>query len=91
LAEVCFGDKSGKTGNAASSSGKIEVSGELQAALDKIAPEKEFLAQFLQPLTRTAKGRELASPWQTGLFCEVTPAVLPAARQGFLPWQAPSP
>lgn len=59
--EKFFGDKSGKTGQAASSSDEAGVSGELQAALDKLAREKEWLAQLLRPLSRPAKGRELAA------------------------------
>jgi hypothetical protein len=67
--EKCFGDKSGKSGksgNAASSPDKTEVSGELQAALDRIAQDRSLLAQLLRPLTRPDKERVSASPWQTG-------------------------
>jgi hypothetical protein len=49
--EKYFGDK---TGNAASSPDKTDVSGQLTAALDKIAEEKELLAQLLRPLPRPA-------------------------------------
>jgi hypothetical protein len=58
--EKYYGDKAGagKSGKAASSSDEAGVSGELQAALDKIAQEKELLAQLLRPLTRPAHGED---------------------------------
>ncbi|MDR2450633.1 MAG: hypothetical protein LBE85_02435 [Candidatus Accumulibacter sp.] len=56
--EKYFGDKTDKTGKAASSSDKTEVSGELAAALDRITQEKELLARLLRPLTRPATGED---------------------------------
>ena len=63
--EKYFGDKAdktGKTGNAAASSpDESGVSGELAAALDRLAQEKELLAQLLRPLNRPANDEEQRS------------------------------
>ncbi|MDR1935832.1 MAG: hypothetical protein LBS49_09710 [Candidatus Accumulibacter sp.] len=52
--EEYFGDKAGKTGKAASSPDKTEVSDELRAMLANIAQEKALLAQLLRPLNPPA-------------------------------------